>query len=584
MSGVDPSVHDDQQDNNEAQFAVASSPRSRREDSPNSPTIPSIAKSILSDGGSSTSPNLPFSVTSPPSPSIQLSPVFRHSHLPEEPSILLLISRESQKEEGLESKEEEKDEHPASAAFGSQSPVRFRDRRSLPESTSEICQFAEDFLQHGAFLTTPSNNPMASPSQQFPQNPHNTPEIFHLDNYAHPDHEVVPEFVTKALIQQWNNEIGNSHNAIKATKLIEKMRRLANLDLPDQGGPIDIPAARIGLCLLAGLNNQDNKMHALSSLLEILKNDNYTKANSVQLVDLAIQLLRLMNREVLQAVNLEAQIKIAEVYNILAETLHHHYGKNHINALTEGLKEQLVKTPKAIEKLNRLEDIELKFHTHCALEGVRRLKDDKQELFDVAERIYHLAVGAIQIYLEDPTDGFIRLEKAFEGLDPHLPNTWYDAILVLKNMARDVKEDPNQLTPLLLFIGQNYQKLNWKFSYAAVQVLFQLTLNGENEKVRSRAFNGVKQLGRDFPGLASFVDCEDLSDYVSYKPMVHLERPHTVDPNIRIRHAAIKCLHHLVDQSLDPQISKKAAFLLGRRNKLEKDPHVINALQRNYSL
>lgn len=574
----DPFVHDQDGD---AQYALAPSPRSRRyaAGSPPSGHIPLVAQGALSDSSSS-SPGVPFSVTrTPPSPIVQLSPAFRQS-LPQaavSPSFARITRRNSQKEME-ERKEGDRDHFEEPHAF------TFRHHHFAHEDNPDICHLAEDILHHAnAHLSTPPSRGVLGPLQRPPHTPYNSPEIFHLDDDGHGEHEV-PEFVTKAMIQQWNNEIGNAHNVSRATKLIEKMRQLGGLDPAVDGGPIDIPAARIGLCLLSGLNNQENKMYALTSLLEILKADNYSKGNSIQLVTLAIQLLRLMNREIMQAVDLEAQIKISEVYNVLAETLHHHYGKHHINALTEELKEQLIQTAKSIEKLNRLEEVELKYHAHCALEGVRRLKDDKQELFDVAERIYHMAVGATQLYLGDSSgDGFPRLEKALAGLDPHLPTSWYDAILVLKRMARDVKKDPKELTPLLIFIGQNYRKQNWKFAYAAIHVLYHLSLNGATSKIRLRAFNGVKQLGRDFPGLASFVDCNDMNDYTSYKPMVHLERPQTIDPNIRIRHATVRCLHHLLEKSEDEQIRKKAAFILSRRERLEQDPHVMTALQRKNS-
>jgi len=586
----------------EAQYPLAPAPRSRRSTirSPQATNIPVLAQNVLSDSSSSSSPDVPFSVTrTPPSPVIQLSPAFRQSlPLAASPPPFALVSRGSPLEDE-EEKDEEKDEFPHQAP--SFRPRRHHFEHEEHEENPEICHLAEEMLHHaGSLLVTPPSRAMLTPTRRHPHTPYNSPEVLHLDDDGHSQHEM-PEFVTKALILQWNSEIGNSHNVSRATKLIERMRQLGGLDPSPDGGPIDIPASRIGLCLLSGLNNQENKIHALTSLLEILKADNYSKGNSVQLVTLAIQLLRLMNREVMQAVDIDAQTKIAQVYNVLAETLHHHYGKHHINALTEELKEQLIQTAKSIERLNRLEEVELKFQAHCALEGVRRLKDDKQELFDIAERMYHTIVGATQLYLGDASgEAFPELERAFSGLDPHMPTAWYDAILVLKRMARDIQEDPSlreaddpdmpnkpkeskKLTPLLMFIGENYRQLNWKFTYAAVEVLFQLSLHGPNEKIRSRAFNGAKQLGRDFPGLASFIDCHDMNDYTSYKPMVHLERPHTIDPNIRIRHAAIKHVHDLLDHSQDEQIRKKAAFIIRRRERVEEDPHVMSAIQRKNS-
>lgn len=383
-------------------------------------------------------------------------------------------------------------------------------------------------------------------------------------------------FVSEELIDCWNSQVGNAKNSKKAQKLIEKMRRIGGLYPSISDEELDIPSARIGLCLLAGLDNQENKMNALNSLLAILKNDTYEKNSSLNLVKLAIKLLRLMDREVIQAVDLEAQNKIAEVYNILTETLHHHYGKRHINAITTELKNQLLLTANSLEKLNRLEDVKLKFNVNCALEGVHRLKDDRQELFELVERISNLAIAATSLYMEDAYEGFKSLKDAFKDINPHLPKSWYNAVLILKSLARGVKDNPNQLTPLLMLIGKKHKKLNWKFSYAAQEILFNLALYGENEKVRLRAFTGIKKIGHGFPGLAHFASCRELRSYASLKPMIHFKRPQKINPNTRIRNACMEHLIELVQKSTDDSIVQKAKYLLKKWDKKEVDSSLLD--------
>lgn len=391
-------------------------------------------------------------------------------------------------------------------------------------------------------------------------------------------------FVSEKLIAKWNSEIGNAKNYQKAKKLIQKMRKLGGLDPSTSEDPIDIPSARMGLCLLAGLDNQSNKMEALTSLLEVLKKDNYSRSNSNRLVTLATALLNLMAREVIQAVDLDAQNKMAEVYNVLAETLHYHFGKGHINGITKELKDLLIQAPQSLEKLNRLEDAKLKFNVNCAFEGVHRLKDDRQELFELVERIYHLAAAATSLYLQDAQAGFPYLEKAFKDIHTHLPNSWYNGVLVLKGLAKNVKDNPEQLTPLFILIGKKFKKLNWKFTYAAIEILFNFALNGENAAIRLRAFNGIKQLGYHFPGLAHFASCSELDKYTSLKPMTHLELPHQVDPNIRIRKACIERLMELVEKSQDSNIVRKSQSILENRLKAEKDPEILQLLENGSPL
>lgn len=389
-------------------------------------------------------------------------------------------------------------------------------------------------------------------------------------------------FVTEELINQWNSEIGNTQNPKKAHALIKKMRKLGGLD--SHSSKIDIPSARIGLCYLACLDNQDNKMYALNSLLEILKNDSYEQRNSNRLVKLATLLLEQMEREVIQAVDLEAQTKIAEVYNVLTETLHQHFGKGHINGITNEFKALLVQASKSLAKLNRLEDVRLNFNVKCAFEGVRRLKDDKKELFSLVEAIYNVAASANAVYQHDPVEAFEKLKKAFNRIDERFPNSSYNAILILKSLARDVKGDPDKLFPLFMLIEKKYKKLNWKFTYAAVETLFRLALHGENENVRLRAFTGIKQFSYHFPGITSFADCSTLRKYISLKPMTHLELPQRINPNMRIRQACIEGLLELVAKSKDAVIIQKAQTLLNQRASQEKDPTILKTLQKRHVL
>lgn len=398
------------------------------------------------------------------------------------------------------------------------------------------------------------------------------------DDDDHASKKMNTDIVSQKLINSWNTHYGDLTYKKKAKKLIKKMREMGGLD-PSKL-PLDIPEARMGLLILAGLNDQECKMDALCSLLEILKKDKIEKSSCNRLVKLAVDLLNQMAREVLQQSDLEAQIKISEVYNVLTENLHHHYGKEHINGITKELKDSLDHAPASLEKLNRLENIKIKYNTHCALESVHRLKDDRQELFELVERLYNLVVAASSLYMQDAQFGFPRLEEAFKNINVHLPNSWYNSILILKNLARNVKDNPNHLTPLLMLIGKKYQKLNWKFTYAAVEILTEIVLNGQTEAVRLRAFGGIKQFGKDFPGLASFADCEELKSYASLKPITHLELPRKVDPNIRIREACMESLIKIVESSQDPEIVEKAERILKRRAQEETDEHILALIQR----
>ena len=66
--------------------------------------------------------------------------------------------------------------------------------------------------------------------------------------------------------------------------------------------------------------------------------------------------MKRMNRELMQTEIIDVQIKITQVYTLVAELLQRHYAKKHINAITKELKIELIETTKALQALNTHED------------------------------------------------------------------------------------------------------------------------------------------------------------------------------------------------------------------------------------
>lgn len=386
------------------------------------------------------------------------------------------------------------------------------------------------------------------------------------------------EDVSEEFVTHFNTHIGNFENQDKAQRLIEKMRRLGGLMVPDDKRNIDIPAARLGLSILAGLNNPKYKLQALDNLLLLLQNDHLEKDTSINLVTLAINLMTKMNRVLMQTETIDVQIKIAQAYSLVAELLQRHYSKKHINAITKELKLELTATIKALEALNTQEDFQLDFYVSQALEGVRRLIDDRKELFDIIERFYHAAAAILSFERYDAATCFLELSNAFKDLDPHLPQAWYNGVLILNDLAKAARKDEDKLTGIQVLVREKSKKFNWKFTYAALGVLYDLTLHGDNKTIRKLAFNGVKVLGPDFPGFITFVNSKDLPKYLYLDPIIHLKKPTRKDPNIEIRFAAIEYLIKIAKESPDWLIKKKAKLVLIFRKRLEKDQAILDLI------
>lgn len=389
------------------------------------------------------------------------------------------------------------------------------------------------------------------------------------------EEDVCEDFVT-----DFNKHILNTRNREKAQRLLLKMRQLGGLEL-DYDGIVDIPAARMGLCILSGLNDAHFKMQSLNSLLEILRKDPLTPESSDKLVVLSIKLMSTMNRNLIQNETVSMQIKIAEAYNALMELMQRHYAKQHINGMTRELKRQLAETGSALANLNSQEDPLLSFLVKSAQEGIKRLKDDKQELFDAINGIGNVIASGVSFYMEDPLAGFHYLTQAMKKIDLQSTNAWYDGAFALSELSKWAlsTKDINGVYAIQHFLRDNYRTLNWKFTFSAIRILFDLTKFGLTPEIRHAAFQGVKQF--ECPGLGSFADCSFLKKYRSFQPMVHFRSPKIKDPNVLIRKTCASYLIELAKSSPDKSTQERAQRLLAMRYKQEKNEQVLKILRRS---
>ncbi len=396
-----------------------------------------------------------------------------------------------------------------------------------------------------------------------PQRPASTIVLCaHEKTASNPLNESGGEYVSKDFINKFNERVGDQDNIKKARRLMKKIRILGGLHPSSEPDQIDIPAARFGFALLAGLNNHELKMEALDHLENLLEHDPVTEESSIRLISLTIELMTLLNRELIQTEILEVQIKSAKIYGLLAELIQRHYAKKHINAITEELKNQLLATARALRELNRLGDTRLDYYVENALEGIKRILDDNKPLFELIDRVYHIALMGASLYFQDLSIFPQLSERATSGIDLKLKFRWYDASLTLLKLGREAIYDENMLLVLQKFIHDNGRKLNWKFLYLAIEILSTIAINSPSAKIRSSAFTGNK-IFPEFPGLVSLLNCSILGKKLSISPIKRFERPKFTNLDATIRLAAAKAVLKVSNYSPDFLMRKSArtAFL-----------------------
>jgi len=375
------------------------------------------------------------------------------------------------------------------------------------------------------------------------------------------------EDVSEEFVTQFNAHIGNAENSRKAQRLLTKMRGLGNLE-PSQLPP-DIPAARMGLCLLARLNQHQLKTQALDSLYAVLYHDKIDHNSAFHLVPMAIQLMHHMDQDLFQTETIDIQIKIVRIYALIAEQLQQHYAKKHTNGITKELKIQLSSTAHALQALNTQEDPKLSFFVKYALEGIVRLKDNRTELFDLLERFYHTFAAIVALRGGDVKFAFGEFPKIFKDLDPHSPRVWYNGALIIKDLGKKAIKEPSQLLVIQSLLNDKHKIFNWKFTYAAIEVLSDLALLAEDVHTRKAAALM----------LCSFVDCRDLATYRDFRPIKHFKSPLTRDPNIRIRQVTVEHLTKISNESQDKFVKEKVRKALMEGLKKEGNEEIQTLLK-----
>ncbi len=365
------------------------------------------------------------------------------------------------------------------------------------------------------------------------------------------------EYLNEAFIRKFNEIIGDEQNIEKAKRLIKKMKKLAGLHPDSDPNKIDVPSARMGFALLTGLNHHELKIEALNNLEHLLENDPITEPSSIRLVALAITIMKQLDRDLIQTEILEVQVKVAKIYGLVAELIQRHYGKKHINAITDDLRSQLLKTARALRDLNRLQDTRLDFYVESALEGIKRILDDHKSLYEIFDRVYNLAMLGVSFYFRDLNHAPEYTENAFSNIDIKLKFSWYDAAITILKLGRESLTEPAKLVVFQKFVYDHAPDLNWRFLYQAIEILTCLSINSPDPKIRKEAFIG-KRLFEEFPGVLAYKGCSLLGKHLNFKPIVHLEKPQINNHDTLIRLQVAKSLIKISNEAPDLYIRKKA--------------------------
>ncbi len=379
------------------------------------------------------------------------------------------------------------------------------------------------------------------------------------------DHSVSEKFILK-----FNSYRGNEELKKQGAEMILATRVLAGLE--DHSNNCDIPSARKNFAILAGLDDRRLKLAAMEGLIELLNKDEVSEETGFDLVSLAIYFMKHMDRELLQTQLTDVQIKICKIYGLITELIIRHYGKKHLGAITKELKEQLLNTAESLGKLNVQSDSSLHFTIEFALEGIKRLQDDHQEIFEFGELIVSILVTFVTAFTE-PKDLINQLEQTFAKFDFKTKSGWYDVALIFNELVKEALDSPQKLLLLQAFTMKIHKELDWKFLFNVLDKYAHLAVSSKDATIRQCIVLGYPTNSFMIPGLIQLMDTKEFWRKPDFKVMIKLGAPSIKNHNLVIRHFGYRNLiwisTHLSDASLRVKIKKRLIDLFNKETHLE---------------
>lgn len=207
-------------------------------------------------------------------------------------------------------------------------------------------------------------------------------------------------------------------------------------------------------CELPSKHYHREKAQAFDLLNNLLETDPITKDSSHGVVDLAMDLMKNLDRNLIQTQSVDFQKKTAYAYSCVVENLLRYYNAKHLNSLTSELKKQLLETDKALGKLNTLKDSELQQIVEVAREGIKRIKDDTTTFSKTMGIMGNVADGLGALWKKDISNFFIKMYDSLKEIDDIRTESWYETYFFMRDLMKKAFTDEKECSILLAFISK----------------------------------------------------------------------------------------------------------------------------------
>lgn len=237
----------------------------------------------------------------------------------------------------------------------------------------------------------------------------------------------------------------------------------------------NLPSIRSDLCRLTGIvstHYSELKEEVYNLLIRLLESDPIEPFTAEGVLEIVIDLNKDLVLLKAQTLTILFQRKLARAFSASVELYLRHYSQlDHVNAITENQKRELIETQKSFSGLNTQENVSLEFASKMALEASKRLTSDNSSLMELIDRISHLAKAVKSAYDKDVFTFFSELKEAFQGVDHKIKEKWFESLLVLRDLVQRVSDPVKKLTLIQTFLVSKKESSDWKFIYGAIEMM-----------------------------------------------------------------------------------------------------------------
>jgi len=251
--------------------------------------------------------------------------------------------------------------------------------------------------------------------------------------------------------------------------------------------PYKLTSVRYDLCKLSRISStyySDLKEEVFDLLTHLIEEDPIMQQTANGILDVVIELNADLALSKAQKLTILFQKKLARAFSAAVELYLRHYNEeDHVNAVMEDQKKELLETQSSFSGLNTKENMAIEFANQMAMEASKRLTSDNSVFMEVLQRLTHFAIALQQAYNTDLASFISEIGQAFQGLDNKFKEKWFEALFMLRDLVHKTPDNLKKVTVIQTMLVTKKASYDWKFTYGALEILGEVVACTEDVKV-----------------------------------------------------------------------------------------------------